>query len=116
MGHRLPEVITTLRDQPVEFVDEVCGLTFRATLLVNVGDTVPQHVHDYEHATVIAAGKARLWIDGMHKGDYAAFQVIAIEANREHVFQALEPMTRLACVHQTSLAEYRVARKNRFGG
>lgn len=115
MGHPLPEVVTKLRDQPVEYIADVGGLYFRAILLKNVGDTVPQHLHDHSHVTLISSGAARLWVDGVHKGDYPAFQAIEIEANREHVFQALEPMTRLACVHQVSAVEYRVSAQAKFG-
>lgn len=92
----------------VEYVDDVGGLYFRAVLLPNVGDKVPQHVHDHEHVTVVASGKARLFVDGEHKEDIAAFRAIVIEANREHMFEALEPNTRLACVHQLNGEPYRL--------
>lgn len=118
MGHPLPdrEKLVELRDQPVEYLADIGGLYFRAILLKNAGATVPQHVHDYSHVTLVAAGAARLWVDGVWKGDFAAFQALDIEANKEHLFQSLEANTRLVCVHQVSAVEYRIAAKNRFGG
>lgn len=94
----------------VEYVDDVGGLYFRAILLPNIGDRVPQHTHDYEHVTLIAAGAARLFVDGELKGDYSAFRAIVIEANKQHVFEALEPNTRLSCVHQLNGEQYRLTK------
>lgn len=111
MSHPLPEGVAR-HDQPVEYVDDVGGLYFRAICLENVGDVVPQHAHDHAHVTLIASGKARLWIEGAWVADIPAFKAIEIEANRKHIFQALEPKTRLACVHDLKGEPYRVAKEN----
>ena len=106
MNHPIPNGLVQRTQQPVEFVDEVGGLYFRAICLANVGDTVPQHVHDYDHVTLISSGAARVWVDGRHLGDFKGFHALEVKANREHLFQALEPNTRLACVHQMSAEAY----------
>lgn len=103
--HTLPENLADLNDQPVERIEEVCGLYFRSVLLERVGTVIPQHSHDHDHATFVGAGKARAWVDGVWYGDYEAGRAIPIKAGRKHVFQALEPMTRLACVHDVASAE-----------
>ncbi len=105
MTYPVPEIVTDRRSQPVEYIEDVGGLYFRAICLENIGDAVPQHVHDHAHVTLVASGKARLWIDGAFVADIEAFKAIEIEANRKHIFQALEPMTRLACVHDVSSAD-----------
>lgn len=94
----------------VEYVDDVGGLYFRAVLLPNVGDRVPQHMHDHDHVTLIASGAARLFIDGEQKEDISSFRAIVISANKQHVFEALEPNTRLACVHQLNGEQYKLVK------
>lgn len=116
MTHPLTAQFLPLKDQPVEYIDDVGGLYFRAILLAKAGDTVPQHVHDYNHVTLVASGKARLWIEGVWVADIEGFKAIEIEANRQHVFQALEPNTRLACVHQLNGAQYQAGPAKALGG
>lgn len=87
------------------YIEEVCGLYFRAILL-NQFDRVPQHTHDYDHATLVCSGKVRMWVENELIGDFEAFQALEIKARKAHVFQALEPNTRLACVHNLNGKEY----------
>ena len=89
----------------VELIEEVAGIYFRSVLLANAGDVIPQHVHDHDHATFVGAGKARLWVDGVWSADYEAGRAVEVKAGKSHVFQALEPNTRLACVHDVESAE-----------
>ena len=89
-----------------EYIDEVMGLYFRAILLPNKGDIVPQHIHNYDHVSLIASGKVRLTVEGRPEGDFEAFRAIVIKANKLHVFEALENNTRLACVHQLNGEQY----------
>lgn len=89
----------------VEFVDEVCGLYFRSVLLTNAGDVVTQHTHDYDHATYIGSGSVKLYVDGIEQADYLAGRAVKVEANKKHHFVALEPNTRLTCVHIVERAE-----------
>ena len=91
--------LTLLKDHPVEFIEEVAGILFRSVLL-GKGMMIPQHVHDYDHATYIGSGRARLWVGGELKEDVEAGRAVLIEANKFHVFQALEDGTRLTCVHR----------------
>lgn len=89
----------------VERIEEVCGLYFRTMLLTYANTTIPQHSHDHDHATLVCAGKVRVWIDGKHLGDYSAGMAIPIKAGAKHLFHSLEPMTRLSCVHDIASAE-----------
>lgn len=88
----------------VEFVDEVAGIYFRSTLL-SKGDIITQHTHDYDHATYVGSGAARLFINDIKSGDIQAGHAVKIAANTRHHFEALEPNTRLVCVHDVASAE-----------
>lgn len=103
--HALPEHLHEIAEQPVERIEEACGLYFRSVLLERAGTVIPQHSHDHDHATFVATGRARVWVDGVWYGDFGAAAAVPIKAGRKHVFQALEPMTRLACVHDIASAE-----------
>jgi hypothetical protein len=116
MDHPLPDVTGGMRHEPVEYVDDVGGLYFRAIILKHAGMVVPQHSHDHDHVTLIANGAARVWIDGKWLGDYAAFRAIEIKARAHHIFQALEPNTRLACVHNLNGGKYRIHAETKVGG
>lgn len=83
---------------------DVAGLYFRSVLLP-LGMRIPQHVHPYDHATLVAQGAASLTVDGRYVGVYYAGQAIEITAGRQHEFMALEHGTRLVCVHHTASAE-----------
>src|SRR5262245_8560958 len=89
---------------PVESITECCGLYFRSIVLQCPGDLVPQHKHDHDHATLVASGQARCWSNGVYIGDYSAGEAVTIYAGVEHLFQALQPMTRLVCVHDIESA------------
>lgn len=82
---------------------DVAGLYFRSVLLPE-GVMIPQHQHPYDHATLVASGKARLLVDGVWQGDYEAGEAIEIKAYHDHVFLSLAPNTRLVCVHHTKSA------------
>lgn len=92
-------------EQPVESIEVVAGLYFRSILLEEAGHVVPQHVHDHDHATMIAAGAARLWVNGIWQRDYQAGQAASIEAGQTHLFQSLAPKTRLVCIHDVASAD-----------
>lgn len=93
-------------DEPlVEWVDEVAGLYFRSVLLLNEGQVVTQHTHDYDHATYIGNGSVRLFVEGNVVGDFPAGRAVKVSANQKHHFVALEPNTRLTCVHIVERAE-----------
>ena len=101
----VPTEFTPIGELPVEFIEEIAGIYFRSILLKEKGTVVPQHSHDHDHATYVGSGAARLWVDGVWRRDIAAGHAVKIEAGHEHLFQALEPNTRLTCVHDVASAE-----------
>lgn len=102
-----PSPITPLplKEPLVESIREGCGVYLRSVLLIERWTMVPQHRHDHDHLTLIAAGSARGWANGALIGDREAGDIFEIRAGADHVFMALEPNTRLVCVHNIESAE-----------
>lgn len=100
--------------QPVEYIEDVCGIYFRGICLANALEAVPQHQHDHDHATLVASGAVRVWVENEYLGDFASPKAIEIKAGKAHIFQALEPMTRLYCVHNLDGEPYRVLRETQL--
>ena len=96
----LPEIVRELTpdEQPVEKLVEVAGLYLRTYHLPMVGMVVPQHVHDYDHATLICSGKLRGWCEGEWIGDKGPGEAFLIKAGCQHTFESLEP-SMLTCIH-----------------
>lgn len=111
----MPAVMHQAEEQAVEYVDDVGGLYFRAICLKRAGMIVPQHSHEHDHVTLIANGEARVWVDGAWLGDFKAFRALEIKAGKKHVFMALEPNTRLACVHDLNGEPYRILAETKLG-
>jgi quercetin dioxygenase-like cupin family protein len=93
-----PENLTKLEEQPVERIEEALGFCTRTITLEKAGTCIPQHEHKDDHATLVCAGKARAWADGVCLGDFEPGALIPVKAGREHLFQALEDVTRLSCI------------------
>ena len=103
LQHKIPKY-EVLEFQPTENIQIVCDIYFRSILLENSGMVVPQHSHGHDHATYVASGSVRAWVDGKFKKDYKAGDAIEIKALQEHIFMSLEPNTRLTCVHDLKSA------------
>ena len=88
----------------VEHITEASGLYFRSVTLPEAGTYIPQHNHDYDHATLVCSGKVRGWCDGVNLGVKSKGEVFEIRANHEHVFVSLEPNTTLVCIHNLESA------------
>lgn len=84
--------------------ENVAGLYFRS-IVVPRGIRVPQHVHPYDHATLVAQGAVSVEIEGSYAGVYSAGTAIEIKAHQRHEFVSLEDDTRLVCIHHTESAE-----------
>jgi quercetin dioxygenase-like cupin family protein len=91
-----------LEGNGVEFIDECDGIYIRAYKIANVGDSLHQHKHAVNHATIIASGAARLILNGENAGDFEAFHVVRVVAGDVHSFVALKPDTRILCVFNAS--------------
>jgi quercetin dioxygenase-like cupin family protein len=101
----IPKKVAEVNIPIAESIDEVAGIYFRSVFLPEEGTIIPQHTHTYDHATYVGSGSVRLWVDEQWAGDYIAGQAVRISANKKHLFQSLEPNTRLACIHDTNSAQ-----------
>ena len=60
---------------------------------------VEQHVHDYDHLTILMSGRVRVFAGGDDKGVKEAPALIKIPAYTSHAFLSLSEDVRFACVH-----------------
>ena len=88
----------------VEHITEAGGLYFRSITLPRAGTYIPQHVHDYDHATLVCSGLVRGWCNGELLGDKGKGEAFEILAHCQHEFVSLEPNTTLVCVHDIQSA------------
>jgi quercetin dioxygenase-like cupin family protein len=101
----LPDLSNQI-ELPAEYIEpDVAGLYFRSVVIDKAGTSIVQHVHDHDHATFIGWGRARGWADGLWIGDKGRGEAFEIKAGQEHLFQALEDNTLLACTHDHASAE-----------
>lgn len=88
--------MNTFTPQAIEFHDADDIFFKRYTLPKDA--LVPQHAHDYDHTTLIAKGRIRVWCDGDILGDVESPQALLIRAGAKHTFLALEESV-LYCIH-----------------
>ena len=71
---------------------------FVKPLVLLAGEAVVQHVHEYDHVTLVAAGTVRAWIEDQDQGEVTAPQVVRVAAGARHKFLAVTPVV-LYCIH-----------------
>lgn len=80
----------------------VDGIFIKQMYLKDAQTAIPQHAHAYDHTSMLAKGKVRMWIEGELQGDYTAPYPIFIKAKAKHTFLSLEPDTLIYCIHNES--------------
>lgn len=63
-----------------------------------IGDTMPGHRHNFDHATLLAAGSVEVTANGAVTA-FRAPRMIWIKADVEHTIKATRPHTVCYCVH-----------------
>ncbi len=61
------------------------GIFVKSLVVAKAGSLVPQHAHQLDHVTFVAAGEIMAWKDGALLGRFKAPQGIFIEAGANHV-------------------------------
>ena len=84
---------------------EANGVTVKQIAPKGVGAIVFQHVHDYDHLTLLASGSAEIWKNGEMTIEKAP-KPIEIEAGVAHKFVTLEENTVFYCIHNTDRYTY----------
>jgi quercetin dioxygenase-like cupin family protein len=63
---------------------------------------IPQHSHAYDHTSMLAIGRVRLWKDGVAAGVYSAPVPIFIAAGVKHLFLTETDETLIFCIHNAT--------------
>lgn len=91
------------------------GVAIVQMVIEKRNDAIPQHAHKYDHHTLVARGRFRVWADGKHIGDYGEREAILIRAGQKHIIAALEDNSVAYCIHNASregkieiLAEHKI--------
>ena len=81
------------------------GMFIKQIALPKAGMIVPQHVHAWDHSTLLARGRIVVWCEGKEPRYYEAPAIVEILAGVGHEFQVLEDNTLLYCLHNLHGAE-----------
>lgn len=66
--------------------------------LINTGDIVEGHTHNFNHITLLASGKVLMKYDSGEQ-EFVAPHLIVTTKGKTHQFTALENNTVLCCIH-----------------
>jgi hypothetical protein len=98
---------------------EADGIFVKQIIVENVGDTVQQHAHTYDHTSMVPAGSGfRVFAEGEDLGEFWGPCGIPVAANKMHGMRALVPNSHLYCIHNThgfprqELEDKLIARRN----
>ena len=75
------------------------GIRIEINRLPKAGLLVYQHIHEYDHTTLIVTGSVRAWSDGKRLGDFGPSSSVFITAGAVHHFESLEDDTVFYCLH-----------------
>ena len=75
------------------------GIRIEINRLPKAGLLVYQHVHEYDHTTLVVSGAVRAWSNGVRLGDFRASSVVFIPAGAVHHFESLLDDTVFYCLH-----------------
>lgn len=70
---------------------------FVGLIPLKAGEVMQQHVHTYDHATVVAAGTIQVWVEGKFTKEYVAPTYVTIRAKEAHRFLAVTDALVLCC-------------------
>ena len=79
-------------------IGKVANLYSRQMHFKNVGDVEHGHTHQFDHLTLLAAGRLQVTVDG-HVSEFTAPHMIYIKKDKMHELVALEQNTVAYCIH-----------------
>lgn len=99
----------TFHKHPVQPPDiqwtTVDNVFIKPMIMAKAGMFVPQHAHVYEHASLLAKGRVRVYEDGQLTGEHSAPSLLVIKAGVKHTFESLDDDTMVVCIHNTMRKE-----------
>lgn len=97
----LPAGLVPADEQPpVVEIHMADGVFIKQMFIAKAGTFILQHVHEYDHTSMLAVGRVALWKAGRYAGEYTAPCGILIKAHVAHQFQALVDGTLVYCIHR----------------
>lgn len=75
------------------------GIWIKQYVFPLAGMILPQHAHEHDHTTMLAAGAVFVWRDGVLDRKYEAPCALFIKAGVKHTMQTLKDNTIIYCVH-----------------
>jgi hypothetical protein len=89
-----------LDEQPVTTEIKLTDDLFVKTAIVqHAGTVIPTHAHAYDHVTLLAVGRMRVWADEELLGEFTGPVGILIRAKVKHRMLTLTDGVVFACIH-----------------
>jgi hypothetical protein len=85
-------------------VGTVANLFSRQMHFKNEGDIEDGHTHQFDHLTLLAAGRLQVTVEGQ-VSEFTAPHMIYIKKDKKHELVALEPNTVAYCIHALRLGD-----------
>ncbi len=83
----------------------VAGCLVKTWHVPFVGTLIENHVHAWDHLTILMSGRVRVFAGGIEQGVFDAPALIKIAANTPHCMTSLTDGVTLACVHALTETE-----------
>lgn len=97
---RLPEHFEAAERQPDSVEIKIAdGILVKSMLVHRAGTFIPQHAHQFDHLSMLAAGRVRVFGDGELIGEFSAPSGILIKAGVKHAFETLTHGVLIYCIH-----------------
>jgi quercetin dioxygenase-like cupin family protein len=91
-----PEIIDKRPPEMTEFYAD--DWLFVGLIPLKAGEVAQQHVHTYDHPTVIPYGTVRAWDNDVYLGEKSGPTYFTIKAHHKHRFYAVTD-TLICCCH-----------------
>jgi len=89
LGQPAPQVAPADRRQPLALDLYLDDWLFVKPIALKAGEALEQHVHERDHATLIATGTMRVWMDGQDQGEVTGPKIIKVRGGTKHQFLAV---------------------------
>lgn len=81
------------------------GVVVKTWRVPHAGTVIENHVHTWDHVTLVMSGSVRVFVGGTETGVFTAPAMVKIAANKQHYMTTLADNVTLACIHAVGEAE-----------
>ena len=89
LGQPAPQVAPADRRQPLALDLYLDDWLFVKPIALKAGEACEEHVHVEDHATFLAFGSMRVWMDGQDQGEVTGPKIIKVRGGTKHQFLAV---------------------------